>query len=156
MNENLKPYSKYVQKYRLVLDKPLVKLDRIKINTSADLSVFFQKLNAVEGDDIVEHFYVAYFNRSKSLTGYTYLSRGGITGVVADIRVILAMAIQSGAVYIAVCHNHPSGSLQASKADEELTRRLKEAAATHDIQLMDHIIIISDESYFSFADEGIL
>jgi DNA repair protein RadC len=66
------------------------------------------------------------------------------------------MAIQSGAVYIAVCHNHPSGSLQASKADEELTRRLKEAAATHDIQLMDHIIIISDESYFSFADEGIL
>jgi DNA repair protein RadC len=156
MNENLKPYSKYVQKYRLVLDKPLVKLDRITINTSTDLSTFFVKLNAVEGDDIVEHFYVAFFNRSKCLTGYTYLARGGITGVMADIRVILAMAIQSGAVYIAICHNHPSGSTKPSNADEALTMKLKESAATHDIQLMDHIIITSDESYFSFADEGLL
>lgn len=155
MNENLKPYSRYVQKYKLVLDKSPFKVDRFPMRTSTDLSAFFQKLNAVEGDDIVEHFYVAFFNRSKTLTGYTYLSKGGITGVVADIRVILAMAIQSGAVYIAVCHNHPSGSLKPSNADEALTMKLKEAAGTHDIQLLDHIII-SDEGYYSFADEGIL
>jgi DNA repair protein RadC len=155
MNENLKPYSKYVQKYRLVLDKSPFKMDSTRIRDSTDLNGFFQKIHSMEGDDIVEHFYVLFLNRAKRVVGYTYLAKGGITGVNADIRVILAMAIQSGAVYIAVCHNHPSGALKPSDADETITRKLKESGILHDIQLVDHIII-SDESYFSFADEGLL
>lgn len=81
------------------------------------------------------------------------VSEGGITGTVVDIRIILKKAVLHDAVSIVLCHNHPSGNLQPSGADEIITYKIKEAAAFFDIRLLDHIIV-SIDGYYSFADEG--
>ena len=81
------------------------------------------------------------------------MSRGGITGTVADPRVILKLALSHGATSIILSHNHPSGNLQPSKADEDITQKINQAASLIDIKLLDHIII-SEEGYYSFMDEG--
>jgi DNA repair protein RadC len=83
------------------------------------------------------------------------VSEGGITGTVADPRIILKKALEQNAVSIIVCHNHPSGNLQPSRADEQLTQRLKEAAQLLDIHMLDHVIV-SEQGYYSFADEGLI
>ncbi|HNP00293.1 MAG TPA: DNA repair protein RadC [Ferruginibacter sp.] len=102
-----------------------------------------------------EVFAVLYLNRSNKILRFEIISRGGITGTVADPRVILKRALEEGATSIILCHNHPSGGLRPSLADEELTRKIKHAAAYIDIRVIDHIIV-SDEGYYSFADDGIL
>jgi DNA repair protein RadC len=82
-------------------------------------------------------------------------STGGLTGTVADIRLILGIALKACACNIIISHNHPSGNLKPSMADKEITTRLKEAGKLMDISLLDHIIISPSEGqYFSFADEG--
>lgn len=83
------------------------------------------------------------------------MSAGGITGTVADPRFILAAAIKGLAVSIVIAHNHPSGYLKLSRADEEVTAKIKEAAKYHEIRVPDDIII-SNDGYFSFADEALL
>jgi DNA repair protein RadC len=83
------------------------------------------------------------------------VSSGGITGTVADPRIILKKALESGAVGLILCHNHPSGSLRPSQADQELTNKIREASRFLDIKLLDHVIV-SQEGYFSFADDGLL
>ena len=83
------------------------------------------------------------------------MSSGGITGTVADPRLILAAALKVAACSIMLAHNHPSTSLKPSKADEELTSKIKYAAQFHDIKVLDHVIV-SSEGYYSFADEGVL
>jgi DNA repair protein RadC len=83
------------------------------------------------------------------------MSEGGLTGTVADPRVILKKALEYEATSMVLCHNHPSGNLRPSNADEVLTRKIKHAAAFLDISIMDHLIV-SEEGYFSFADEGLL
>ena len=83
------------------------------------------------------------------------ISSGGITGTVADPRIILKRALEENAVSIILCHNHPSGSLKPSRADEMLTQKIKVAAQYFDIRVIDHIIV-SEAGFFSFADEGLL
>jgi DNA repair protein RadC len=83
------------------------------------------------------------------------VSQGGITGTVADPRIILRKALETRAVSIILCHNHPSGSLKPSRADQELTSKITEAARFLDIRVIDHIIV-SELGYYSFADEGLL
>lgn len=102
-----------------------------------------------------EVFMVLYLNRANKINYSEIISRGGMTGTVADPRVILKKALEEEAVSLILCHNHPSGSLKPSKADEMLTTKIKEAARYFDIGVLDHIIV-SNEGYFSFADEGIL
>ncbi len=102
-----------------------------------------------------EVFVAVYLNRSNKIQHHEVISSGGITGTVADPRVILKRALEYDATAIILCHNHPSGSLKPSKADEDLTWKIKEAAKYFDIQVLDHIIV-SDEGYYSFADEGLL
>lgn len=102
-----------------------------------------------------EVFVAVYMNRSNKIQHHEVISTGGITGTVADPRVILKRALEHDATAIILCHNHPSGSLKPSKADEDLTWKIKEAARYFDIQIMDHIIV-SEEGYYSFADEGLL
>jgi len=102
-----------------------------------------------------EVFAVIFLNRSNKVNHYEVVSEGGITGTVADPRIILKKAIAHDAVNIILCHNHPSGSVRPSRQDEELTQKIKEAAKFFDIQVLDHIIV-SEEGYFSFADEGIM
>ncbi len=105
--------------------------------------------------DFVEQFKVLLLNRCNRVLGILELSTGGITGTVADIRLIMAAALKANAVAIIISHNHPSGNLKPSKADEDLTRKIKTAGMYLDIQVIDHIIVTS-EGYYSFADEGVL
>ena len=105
--------------------------------------------------ELFEEFKVLLLNRGNKVIGVYDVSKGGITGTVADPRLILATAIKALAVSIILSHNHPSGNLKPSRADEELTTKIKEAAKYFDIRVVDHIIV-SENGYYSFADEGIL
>jgi DNA repair protein RadC len=102
-----------------------------------------------------EVFAVIFLNRANRVNHFEIISEGGITATIADPRVILRKALEEDAVNIILCHNHPSGSLKPSKADQNLTRKIKEAACLLDINVIDHIIV-SEDGYFSFADDGIL
>ncbi|MBE2230942.1 MAG: DNA repair protein RadC [Chitinophagaceae bacterium] len=102
-----------------------------------------------------EVFAVLYLNRANKIRHFEIVSEGGITGTVADPRIILRKALEQDAVSLILCHNHPSGSLRPSRADEMLTAKIKSAAAFLDLTVLDHIIV-SEEGYYSFADEGIL
>ena len=102
-----------------------------------------------------EVFAVLFLNRANKINHFQIVSEGGITGTVADPRIILKKALEEDAVSIILCHNHPSGSLKPSGADQELTKKIKEAAKFFDIKVLDHLIV-SDAGYYSFADEGML
>ncbi len=127
------------------LEKPVVK-------SSMDIA---QYLKAVLKDFTYEVFAVLFLNRANKINHFEIISRGGITGTVADPRMILKKALENEAVSLVLSHNHPSGSLKPSRADEELTLKIKEAAKYFDIKILDHIIV-SEEGYYSFADEGLL
>ncbi len=122
------------------------------IQTSRDIADYLKtKLK----DYRHEVFAVLYLNRANKINHFEIISEGGITGTVADPRVILRRALEKDAVNIILCHNHPSGSLKPSKADEQLTTKIKEAAKFLDITVLDHVIV-SEDGHFSFADEGLL
>lgn len=107
------------------------------------------------GDDltIYESFFVAFLNRQNQTIGYAKISQGGITGTVVDVRLICFYAIKCLCTAVILCHNHPSGQLKASAADLDITSKLIKALNQFDITVHDHIIL-TDSSYFSFADEG--
>ncbi|MES2373209.1 MAG: DNA repair protein RadC [Bacteroidota bacterium] len=102
-----------------------------------------------------EVFAVVFLNRGNKVTHLEIVSEGGISGTIADPRVILKKALEHNATALILCHNHPSGNTRPSKADEAVTQKIKQAASLLDIHIMDHIIV-SCEGYFSFADEGLL
>jgi len=127
-------------------------LDKPVVLTSKDIA---QYLIAMLKDYTYEVFAVLFLNRANKINRFEIISRGGITGTVADPRVILKKALEEDATSIVLSHNHPSGNLKPSRADEELTRKIKEAAKYFDIKVIDHIIV-SEEGHYSFADNGIL
>jgi DNA repair protein RadC len=94
-------------------------------------------------------------NRSNRVLGISCISKGGISGTVVDLKIILQTALKANASGLIVSHNHPSGNLTASREDVKVTEKLKSACQLLDLSLLDHLII-SEEGYFSFADEGIL
>lgn len=102
-----------------------------------------------------EEFWVLFLNNSNTIINMVQLSKGGITGTVVDIRMLFKKAMELLSVAIIICHNHPSGQLNPSKADKALTQKIKEAGSTLDIKLLDHLII-TEKTYFSFADEAVL
>jgi DNA repair protein RadC len=105
--------------------------------------------------ELVEQFKVMLMNRANKVLGIFELSTGGVSGTVADPKIIFVAALKGGASGIIVAHNHPSGNLTASQSDIDLTRKLKEAGKFLEIQLLDHVIVTT-EGYFSFADEGLI
>ncbi len=102
-----------------------------------------------------EEFWVIFLNRQNNVIKLDCISKGGVSGTVVDIRLILKPAIECLASGMILAHNHPSGNLKPSQEDISLTKKVKEAASMMDISLQDHIII-GDQAYFSFADEGLL
>ena len=102
-----------------------------------------------------EVFAVLFLNRAHKIKHFEIISSGGMTGTVADPRIILKKALEEEAVSIILCHNHPSGNMSPSQSDISLTQKVKEAGKIMDIQLLDHLIITSN-TYYSFADEGML
>lgn len=129
---------------------------RCKIGMSGDIAEYM-RLYHYKGDDIViqEFFYIVLLNNSNNTIGTHRISQGTITAAIVDIRLIAKYALESLATSVILVHNHPSGNLRPSKADEMLTKKIKEGLGLLDIKVLDHIIL-TEESHFSFADDGIL
>lgn len=127
-------------------------LEKTVVRSSRDIA---QYLQSNLKDYNYEVFAVVFLNRANKVNHFEIISKGGITGTVADPRIILKKALEEDATSIVLCHNHPSGNLHPSRADEELTKKIKDAAGYFDIKIIDHIIV-SEEGFYSFADEGIL
>ncbi len=125
-----------------------------KVVTSRDAEKQFR---AIWSDRLqyIEEMYLMLLNRANRVLGYSKISLGGTSGTIVDTKVVFQTALKSNASSIILCHNHPSGNLKPSEADQKITKSLKEAGKIMDIVLIDHLII-TDEGYFSFADEGIL
>jgi DNA repair protein RadC len=102
-----------------------------------------------------EEFWIVYLNNSNKVLRKEQLSKGGLTGTLVDVRLVFKKGIELFSTAIILCHNHPSGKLQPSQADKSITSKLKLAGETLDIKVLDHIII-TENAYFSFADENIL
>ncbi len=102
-----------------------------------------------------EEFWIVYLNNSHRVLHVGQLSKGGITGTLVDIRLVMRQALEYGAVALILAHNHPSGTLKPSRADKEITNKLKTASEAMDIKILDHIIL-GQQEYFSFADNGML
>lgn len=131
--------------------------DRPQIYSSSDAHKLLLKGFDQDTIGLQEQFVAVYLNRGNQVLGLYRVASGGITGVVADPRLIMTVALKIAAVGIIVAHNHPSGNLRPSRLDEELTQKIKEGGKYLDVKLMDHLIISPcGEEYYSFADEGML
>jgi DNA repair protein RadC len=126
--------------------------EKPKVITSADAAAIFKPLLS---DLPHEEFWVLLLNRNNLMIDKMLVSQGGLSGTVIDVRIILKMALDKLACSIILCHNHPSGNLVPSEADKEITRKIKEAGKHMDIPVLDHLIIAND-AYFSFTDEGLI
>jgi DNA repair protein RadC len=129
---------------------------RVKISCSKDAYDLLLKNWNSETLEYFEEFKVLLLNRSNAVLGIIAVSKGGISGTVTDVRIILQAALKSNASGLIVCHNHPSGNLNPSESDTKITQKIKEAGNLMDIQLLDHLILTTDDSYYSFADNGLL
>jgi DNA repair protein RadC len=125
--------------------------EKEKITGSKDVYEYFHHLADLRS----EEFWVMYLNRANKIISAQKISQGGITGTVADTRIIFKSALDHFACGVILCHNHPSGNLTPSEEDKSLTKKVKQAGQLLDISTLDHLII-SDAGYFSFADEGLL
>jgi DNA repair protein RadC len=105
--------------------------------------------------EFIEQFKVMLLNRANKVLGIFEVSSGSSTGTVADPKLIFAAAIKANACGIILTHNHPSGNLNPSQSDIELTKRMREGGKFLEIQVLDHVIVTS-EGYFSLADEGLM
>jgi len=127
-----------------------IHLTKTVIKSSVDVADYFK---ATFQDLNYEVFAVLLLNNANKIIHVEIISKGGITSTVADPRIILKIALEHSATNIVLCHNHPSGNLQPSKADEDITFKIKNAAALLEIKVIDHLIV-SNEGYYSFMDEG--
>lgn len=127
-------------------------LDKKKITSSRSV---FELMQPILGDLQHEEFWIIYVNNSNKVIQKNQLSKGGITGTLVDVRLVLKNALEVSATAIILAHNHPSGTLKPSEADKQITNKLKLAAESLDIKVLDHLII-TENAYFSFADESLI
>ncbi len=127
--------------------------DRPQVSSSRDAEQNFRLV--FDNIEYRESFYILLLNRSNRILGFNLISQGGISGTITDIRMIFQTALKACACGLIIAHNHPSGNLQPSLADKKITQKIKEAGQLLDIHLLDHIILTKD-SYFSFADESLI
>ena len=127
-------------------------LEKDKITSSRSV---FELMQPLLGDLQHEEFWIIYLNNSNKVIQKNQLSKGGITGTLVDVRLVLKNALEFGATGLILVHNHPSGTLKPSTSDKQLTQKLKTAAENLDIKVLDHLII-TQNAYFSFADESLL
>lgn len=126
------------------------------IKTSKDAAKLIFEFWNKDTIEFQETFKVLLLNNSNKVKGVYQVSQGGITGTMVDLRILFAVIIKSLSVGIILTHNHPSGKLKASQMDIALTEKIKRAAILFDINILDHIIIAPNGSYYSFSDNGLL
>ncbi|OLY94490.1 DNA repair protein radc [Cnuella takakiae] len=144
-----------VAEVELVYRSKVKASQRPQVKTSLDAYMILSELWDEGTMDLQESFKVLMLNRGNKVLCLYNASLGGITGTVADPRLIFTAALKASAVSIILAHNHPSGSLLPSRADEELTMKFKGAGQLLDIKVVDHLILTA-ETYYSFADEGLI
>lgn len=123
-----------------------------KITSSNDA---YRVLQPILGELPHEEFWILYLNNSNKVVAKHQISKGGFTGTYVDTRIVCKKALEENAVAMILAHNHPSGKLQPSQPDKQLTQKLKSAALTLDLQILDHLIV-TQQSFYSFADNGLL
>lgn len=129
-----------------------IALQKPKITSS---KAVFNIMQPIIGDLPHEEFWVLFLNNSNKVLAKSQVSKGGLTATIVDVRLLFKSALELAAIGVIVCHNHPSGKLQPSNADKQITQKIKNAGETLDIKLLDHLIV-TEKDYFSFADESLL
>ena len=127
----------------------------LSVPVVTDSKTVYELLHPVMADLTHEEFWVLYLNQSNKVVDKWLASKGGITATLVDIRLILKRALENNAIGIILAHNHPSGKTEPSRQDKELTVKIQQAAQFLDIKILDHLIV-TEKSYFSFADQGLL
>ncbi|MFK7750179.1 MAG: DNA repair protein RadC [Kordia sp.] len=128
---------------------------KVELKKITSSRMVFEIMHPIIGELPHEEFWILYLNNSNKVLKKLRLSKGGITGTLVDIRLVLKTALEVGAVAVILAHNHPSGTLKASAADKAITKKLSLGAQNLDIKVLDHLII-TEKEYFSFADENLL
>ncbi|HEU4789465.1 MAG TPA: DNA repair protein RadC [Flavobacterium sp.] len=128
--------------------------DAVELTKITSSKAVFEVMQPIIGELPHEEFWVLFLNNSNKILFKTQLSKGGMTGTMVDVRIVFKIAFEQNATAIILTHNHPSGKLQASDADIQITKKIKTAGQQLDIPVLDHIII-TETGYYSFADEGI-
>jgi DNA repair protein RadC len=128
--------------------------DVIELTKVSSSKVVFEVMQPIIGELPHEEFWVLFLNNSNKILFKTQLSKGGMTGTLVDVRIVFKIALEQNATAIILSHNHPSGKLQASDADIQITKKIKTAGQHLDIPVLDHVII-TEIGYYSFVDEGI-
>ena len=158
------PYYKNNESKEIILEDKIAKIsikydrtvkpsEMIKIVNSDTASKVFREIWNNDLLNYTEEFKIMLLNNSNKVIGIFDVSKGGQTGTLVDVRTVLTVALSAGSTGICLCHNHPSGTLTPSEADKKLTKKICEAAQLMDIKVLDHIILTQEE-YYSFADQG--
>ena len=142
-------------KMKAIFDKSVKKADLYQIKSSLDAFNAFSQLFDADTFDWIEEMLLLCLNRSNHLIGYYKLSKGGVSGTVADPKVIFTTALSCGASGVIVAHNHPSGNLKASEADINFSKKVMKAGEYLEINLLDSMIL-ADDKYKSLKDEGLI
>ena len=127
----------------------------VELQKITSSKIIFDIMQPIIGELMYEEFWIVYLNNSNKIIAKSQLSKGGITGTVVDVRLVFKTALELGAVGIILAHNHPSGTIQPSESDKQITQKLKSGGEQLDIRILDNIIV-TETQYFSFSDAGIL
>ena len=151
----MKTQQTNISEVRLVYKTKIKASERLQVKCSKDPFDTFIENWDLDSIEHIEEFKLMLLTRANKVLGIASISKGGINGTVTDVRIILQLVIKSNASGLIACHNHPSGNLNPSESDTKITQKIKEAGNLMDIQLLDHLVITS-EDYYSFADNGLL
>ena len=133
-----------------------VKREKYKVTTSQSAFNYLIKFYPAETIHLKEHFMVMYVNRHNNVLGVYKLSEGGLSATIADVRLIIGIALKIAAHGIVLSHNHPSGELKPSVNDINMTKKIMEACSLMELMMIDHLIIGGKDSYLSLVDEGVV
>ena len=149
-----KVYKSYSHEYTLARVEKQDNFKKENIKSSQDSYEYIKRFWCTDVD-IYESFFILGLNRANNTVAYMKISQGGIAGTVVDVKLVAKFAIESLCSAVIIAHNHPSGNLKPSEADKAITNRIEEGLKILDVQVLDHLII-TNSSYFSFADEGLI
>lgn len=151
---NMKAATNYLNEITIQYEKKL--FGNFAVKTSKDAEIIAREIYAITGSkiEVKEYFFILLINRAHGVLGFVKLSEGGICGTLVDTRLAFASALKGLATGIILLHNHPSGNVNPSETDIQLTRKFRKIGELHDIAILDHIIITAT-GYYSFEDNGV-
>lgn len=155
MQQSQKIHEKGLAEIKVRYSSSIARKDRIQIRSSEDAYKVCMKFWDLDQIEYKEFFYAIMLNRANQVLGFYLVSTGGKAGTVVDVSQLLGVALKTNSSGIILAHNHPSGNLSPSGADQEITSKILDAAKILNLKLLDHLIICPNK-YISFADEGYL